>query len=291
MRRENLSIKLRADMNTSSQSPEENLSPDELEHERAQTLDQLEAWLETPMVVLGFVFLALVVVEILWETNPLLETIGAVIWVIFGLEFLFKFALAPQKWSFLKSRWLTVISLLLPALRVFRIFRLARLLRFTRTARVARGLRLVRIIGSLNRGMNALRAALGRRGFGYALALTTIVVFVGAAGMFAFESDQPNGLSDYPSALWWTAMLMTTLGSEYWPQSLEGRVLCFLLSVYAFAVFGYVTATLATYFLDREAANTQSQIAGADALSALHNEIAALRHELRAATEQSNEIR
>ena len=35
---------------------------------------------------------------------------------------------------------------------------------------------------------------------------------------------------------------MTTLGSEYWPKSTEGRLLCFLLAVYAFAVWGYITA-------------------------------------------------
>lgn len=33
-------------------------------------------------------------------------------------------------------------------------------------------------------------------------------------------------------------MLLTTMGSEYWPQTAEGRILCLLLSVYAFAVFG-----------------------------------------------------
>ncbi len=40
-------------------------------------------------------------------------------------------------------------------------------------------------------------------------------------------------------------MIMTTMGS--WPQTPEGRVLCLLLAVYAFAVFGYVTAMLAAF--------------------------------------------
>ena len=49
------------------------------------------------------------------------------------------------------------------------------------------------------------------------------------------------------SAVWWTAMLLTTMGSEYWPRTPEGRVLCLLLALYAFAVFGYVTAAIAAY--------------------------------------------
>ena len=73
------------------------------------------------------------------------------------------------------------------------------------------------------------------------VALTVVVTLAGAAGMYTFENENPDGrgLSNYGAALWWTAMIMTTMGSEYWPQTAEGRVLCFLLSLYAFAVFGY----------------------------------------------------
>jgi voltage-gated potassium channel len=42
------------------------------------------------------------------------------------------------------------------------------------------------------------------------------------------------------------------MGSDYWPQTPEGRLLCLLLAIYAFAVFGYVTAAIAAYFVDRD---------------------------------------
>jgi len=44
-------------------------------------------------------------------------------------------------------------------------------------------------------------------------------------------------------------MIMTTMGSQYWPQTPEGRMLCLFLALYAFAVFGYVTAAIATFFI------------------------------------------
>jgi voltage-gated potassium channel len=47
-------------------------------------------------------------------------------------------------------------------------------------------------------------------------------------------------------------MLLTTMGSDYWPRTAEGRLLCLLLAVYAFAVFGYVTAAIAAYFVGRD---------------------------------------
>jgi voltage-gated potassium channel len=76
-------------------------------------------------------------------------------------------------------------------------------------------------------------------------------------------------------------MLITTIASDYWPQSAEGRLLCLLLSLYGLAVFGYVTATLATFFIGRDADDDASELAGAKSIRALTSEIAALREELR----------
>jgi voltage-gated potassium channel len=129
--------------------------------------------------------------------------------------------------------------------------------------------------------MGALAASLERRGFTYVAALTLLVTCAGAAGMYAFENDLPDGLNSYGEALWWTAMIMTTLGSQYWPQTLEGRILCVALALYAFGIFGYVTATLATFFVGRDAETAEAGIAGVGSITALQSEIAALREEIR----------
>jgi voltage-gated potassium channel len=148
-------------------------------------------------------------------------------------------------------------------------------------ARVGRGLRLVRLISSLNRGMRALGESLQRRGFGYVILLSILVAITGKAGMYAFENRIPNGLNSYGEALWWTAMIMTTMGSQYWPQTFEGRVLCFFLALYAFGIFGYVTATLASFFIGRDADNSDAEVAGARELAALRKELIALRNEIQ----------
>lgn len=247
--------------------------------ERHELLQRLEDGLETPMLVLAFVWLALLVVELTHGASALFETLGTLIWIVFIVDFVLGLTLAPRKRVYLKKNWLTALSLLVPALRVFR---LARVLRLFRLAGAARGLRLLRVVSSLNRGMGALGASLSRRGFGYIVALTVLVTFAGAAGMFAFENAPPHGFESYGEALWWTAMIMTTMGSQYWPQTIEGRVLCVFLALYAFAVFGYVTATLATFFVGRDAENPDAEVAGARTIAELKAEIAALRGEIRA---------
>ena len=248
-----------------------------LAQERSALLQQLACWLDIPMLVLGFVWLGLLVWELIWGLSALLETVGTVIWIIFIVHFVIEFVLAPHKLAYLKSHWLTAIALLVPALRLFRM---------VRVLRAARGLRLVKVVGSLNRGMRALGASLGRRGFGYIVALTAIVTLAGAAGMYAFENEVQDGLHSYSEALWWTAMLMTTMGSAYWPQTPEGRLLCVLLALYAFAIFGYVTAALATYFVGRDAENDAAEVAGAQAVAALRAEMAALRDDIRVFSQQ-----
>lgn len=232
------------------------------------------------MVVLGFVWLALLAVELTRGLSPALETAGTVIWLIFIADFALRLGLAPEKWAYIRRNWITAISLLVPAVRVFRV---ARLVRVLRVGRGIRGLRLLRVLTSFNRGMRALGQTMGRRGFGYAVALTVIVVFAGAAGMYAFENENADGrgLHDYASALWWTAMMITTVGSEYWPQTVEGRVLCLLLALYAFAVFGYVAATLSSFFIERDAASDRAELAGAQSISALRQEVVGLRTEVR----------
>lgn len=246
------------------------------DRERRDLLRRLEDWLETPMLILAFAWLVLLIVELTWGESRLFDIIGTAIWGVFILNFTVEFILAPGKVAYLRSNWLTAVSLLIPALRIFRTLRLLRLVR------AGRGLRLFRVLSSLNRGMLALSTSLRRRGFGYVIALTVLVIFAGAAGMFAFESDSPGGLDSYIEALWWTTMIMTTMGSQYWPQTVEGRVLCVLLSLYAFAVFGYVTATLATFFIGRDAENDDAELAGAKQLADIREEVGALRDDIRA---------
>ena len=98
----------------------------------------------------------------------------------FIIDFLLKFFLTPNKIHFLKTNWLTAISLVIPALRVFRLLRILRLLK---------GVRLIKIVASLNRSIKSQSATMKRRGFACVVLLTLLVTFGGAAGMYAIEKE------------------------------------------------------------------------------------------------------
>jgi voltage-gated potassium channel len=225
----------------------------QLRHQRWKLTAQLVRSLEIPMVVLSAIWSLLLVLEFTRGLSPGLQALNDAIWAAFILQFVLEFTVAPDKSLYLKKRWLTAVSLALPALRLLRLVRIARVARF---ARATRGVRLARVLTTINRNMRTLAVGFRRRGIGYLTLLTIVIALTGAAGMYQFELHAPGGAGfpDYSTALWWTAMLLTTMGSDYWPRTAEGRFLCLLLAFYAFAVFGYVTAAIAAYFVDRDKA-------------------------------------
>ena len=251
-----------------------------LAHQRGEILDQLDRWLEAPMLALSVAWTVLLIVELVNGVSPFSESISVAIWIVFGLEFGLKFVLAPSKLAYLKREWLTAIALVAPGLRMLRLARIAR------AARAARGLRLLKVFASINHGMHALGHSLGMRGIGYLAALTVLVVLAGAAGMYAFEREAPGGpgFDSYATAVWWTAMLITTMGSDYWPQTTEARVLCWILALYAFATFGYVTAALASFFVGRDGRDLPTAPAERTATDVLQAEMVLLREEVRRLT-------
>lgn len=279
----------------------------DLRRERWELLEHVNALLDKPMTALSFVWLGLMILDFTTGLGPVLQAMSYAIWALFALQFAIGIVVAPSKSAYLRHNWPTLVALVLPAFRMLQAFRLFRVLR---AARAARSVGLVRVLTSLNRGMRAVNVVMGRRGIGYVLALTTIVTFAGAAGMARFEGppslseagvvpSQPGGagLDGYGEALWWTAMTMTTMGTGYSPQTLEGRILGWLLAVYAFAIFGYITATIASLFVTQDAAAPPSaavpagpgQSGGAGerdeaATVALRREVAALRREVAALT-------
>ncbi|MFC4638433.1 ion transporter [Deinococcus hohokamensis] len=265
---------------------------DPLHRERAELLEHLDRLTDVPMTALGFVWLALLVLDLTQGLGPGLQTLSSVIWVLFVLDFALSFVVAPDKRAYLRANWLTLLSLLLPALRVLRAVRALRTLRLLRATR---SLNLVRLLTSLNRGLRAAGHTMRRRGVGYVALLTVLVGLVGAAGMLAFEdvpAARDSGLRDYASWLWWTAMVLVTMGSDYFPKTAEGRALTWLLALYGFAVFGYLTASVASFFIGRDQPAEDDEGNGPalqQELAALRGEVAGLRALLAAESDDSRD--
>lgn len=241
----------------------------QLRSERYKLIMSIEKLMEGPLIFLGFVWLLLLLIELIWGFNKTLNFCSIAIWIIFIIDFIFKLVLAPDKINFFKKNWLSAISLIIPALRILRVFRIIRLLRGVR------GIRLIRVVASINRSMKSLGATMRRRNFSYVFLLAVLVTFAGAAGLYAIEKPNP-GFESYGMALWWSAMRIITAGSEHFPLTPEGRVLAFLMTLFGYVIFGYVTATLASFFIGRDAEEKNAPLANAKQMEEFKSEIALL---------------
>ncbi len=260
-----------------------------LAEERESLRAQLFDWLDPVITALGLLALLLLLVEFAADLSPRQATwVGRAqlaIWAIFALEFAVQFTLAPAKLRYLRTHWLAAIAVALPALRVFRALR---------AVRVLRSLRLIRLIGGTNRAMRALREILRGRQFGYLVALTLLVVAASSAGIHVFERDQPDAtIRTVGDAVWWVACTVTTVNSEKYAVSPEGRVLAVLLRIYAVAIFGLITANIASYLVGKRqaeaaaAATAVGALEAGDGLAALVEEVRRLREEVRALAQRA----
>lgn len=225
----------------------------DLDLDRAELLEEVERWTEIPMAVLAFVWIGLLVMEFTGSTSPWIEPATNAIWAVFIVEFVVRLLLSTDRVAFVRRNWLTVIALLVPALRLLRFAAVLR------GAAALRGVRLARIVTGLNRGMRSWRGALGARRLPFVVLFSAVVGLVGAAGIYTFEHETNPAFSDLGDALWWSGMMLITLGSSSWPETGAGRVLAFLLGLYAFSVFGYVTAAVASILVESDVERGQKR--------------------------------
>lgn len=242
-------------------------------YERFELLDHVQSLLEPAMALLGLVFLGLLLLdygafEVAFLSQSTVDTALQLIWVAFIIDFATRLIIAPDKVGFLKDNWLTMISLVLPFLRPLRAFR---------AVRGVRSLRLVRFLGGINRGMRVLRRVARGRQFAYVAVLTVVIMLAGAVGALNFE----QGIADAPiqtfgDAVWWSAAMVTTINNEKYAVSPEARTIAILVRIYAVSVFGYITASIATYLIGASSTSTEQQ----EEKELMRSEITALREEL-----------
>lgn len=119
---------------------------------------RLEEHLEIPMFVLAIIWLYLFLIEMFSDLSETQQTLILVIWILFIIEFFIKLVVAPRKLQYIKNSWITIIALIIPALRVFRIFNALRILR---SVRVINSTTIIRAVTSGKRFFGALEEAQG----------------------------------------------------------------------------------------------------------------------------------
>jgi len=246
---------------------------------RYRVVRRLSATFDVILGPLALVMLFLLVVELLLRLSSPWNTLvygGQIaIWALFILAFAIELRLAPKKLLYLKRNWILVLALVVPALRVLRA---AQAVRFLRTAGAVRGTVVVRSFTVLHQAMRAFRGFLSFSHTAFLAVLTGVVWLVSSGLVYFLETGKDSEINNLSDAFWWSAAVLTTIGPDLEPASVEGRIVAVAVRVFAIAIFGYLTARLAAYFLGSRADETG--VNQAEELRELRREIAALQAEL-----------
>ena len=245
---------------------------------REELREKLDRYLDVPLALASLALVLIVVIELTGEVSGLwrgrLATLGWALWGLFFVEFAVKFALAPVKRHYLREHWLDALIVLLPFLRVLRV---------VRVVQATRALPAFRLLVFGGRGSQSTLELLKRRRLGQLAIISGMVILIGAALGFLLEAGASGSMiEDFGDALWWSAALVTTIGSDLYPVTAAGRILSFLIMIYAIGIFTYFIGSVASVLVAFDASRTQRQ-GGKGGVELSEEEVEALRSILKKA--------
>lgn len=183
-------------------------------------------------------------------------------WGFFALDYIVRLALSQDRPRYVRSNLFDLAVVALPILRPLRLLRLVTLLSV-----------LNRYAGGSLRGRVAV----------YVVGSVALVLFVGALAVLDAERGaEGSNIATFGDAVWWAMTTVTTVGyGDRFPVTETGRFVAGGLMVAGIALLGVVTASLASWLIERVSeVEEESQAATRRDIEALTAEVAALRREM-----------
>jgi voltage-gated potassium channel len=233
-------------------------------HLRLQRWEQRTEW---PLAAVAVIFLAVYSVQVLAQPAGhearVLWAVNWVVWGVFAIDYLARLALAPDRTKWFFRHLIDLAIVVLPLLRPLRLLRLIVLLAALQKA-----------VGDAVRGRILI----------YTLSGVALLIYAGSLAILDKERDQPGStITSFGKAVWWSITTVTTVGyGDMYPVTVTGRVIAVLLMVGGISMVGVVTASLASWIVQRVAeAETVDRAATAAQIDELRNEIRGLTDAIR----------
>jgi voltage-gated potassium channel len=245
---------------------------------RARSKITLEGWekrTEWPLATVAVIFLAAYSFRVLAQPQGHAETaLQLVIWVTWGvflLDYVARFSLATNRARWFVRHLLDLAVVALPLLRPLRL------------------LRLLVLVAALQK---AIGGAIRGRVIVYTVFSVVLLVYVASLAILETERFQPDSnITTFWDAVWWSITTVTTVGyGDLSPVTGTGRMIAVALMIGGISLVGVVTATLASWIIQRvaeeDAAKQSATAAHIDTLRAhVDLQIDTLRSEIHRLTD------
>lgn len=241
---------------------------------------RLQRWehrVEWPLAIVALIFLAAYSIQVLAEPQGMADTaLIAIMWTTYAaflVDYLVRLVLARDRGHWFVRHIPDLLIIVLPMLRPLRLLRVIVLV-----------VALQRAIGGAIRGRIVV----------YTVGATLLLIYVTSLAMLEEERYVPeSSITNFGDAVWWSFTTITTVGyGDQEPVTTLGRLIAVILMIGGISLVGLITATLASWIVERvaeedatEQAATAAHIdalrAGTDhQLANLHADIAELKRAL-----------
>lgn len=223
---------------------------------------------EWPLAIVAVAFLIMYSVQILARPQGsearILWLLCWIAWAMFVGDYFARLLLADNRREWFLLHIVDLLIVMLPFLRPLRMVRLIVLLGVLQKA-----------VGHAVRGQILIYTASG----------VLLLVYTGALAVLDAERGQSGATIDsFGKAVWWAITTITTVGyGNLYPITVTGRVVAVLLMMGGITLVGVVTASLASWIVQRVSeTDTANQAATTAQIEELRSEIRALSRQLRA---------
>jgi voltage-gated potassium channel len=228
---------------------------------RSGSLERWESRAEWLLAGVAVVFLVAYSVQVLAQprglTKSLLEWFMYALWLAFAVDYLARLILADRRMRWFFRNLLDLAVIAIPFLRPLRMLRLVAVIDALQKA-----------FGDANRGRLVIYTAFS----------AVLLIYAGSLAELDAERSGPGRIKNFGDAIWWSLTTITTVGyGDFVPLTFLGRLVAALLMLGGISVIGVITATVATWIIQRVAEeDAEKQAAAAAQISALRSEIAGL---------------
>jgi len=204
---------------------------------RHDLVDRIERITKVPMSLLGVAWLILAIVVLTTDVNGSASEVlvGGLfsVWAILLVEYLVRLVVTPDTRGYVRRRWVEPATVVVPPLQSWHIVGIEKM-----------GL-------LLREGELRAESILKHHSLFRVLIAAVATLFVGAWLVLLFEEKaRGSNIHDYPDALWWAIVTVTTVGyGDRYPVTEGGRVVAAILMLVGIGLIGVLTATVASVFV------------------------------------------
>jgi voltage-gated potassium channel len=204
---------------------------------RHDLVDGIERITKYPMTMLGLAWLVIAIVVVAAHLSARASTVlvGTLfaLWAILLAEYLVRLVITPDHRGYLKRRWVEPVTVLAPPLQGWHFVGIEKMCLL------------------IHEGALRVEAILKHHSLFRVLIAAGATLMLGAWLVLLFEDNaKGSNIHNYPDALWWAIVTVTTVGyGDKFPSTGGGRAVAVVLMLVGIGLIGVLTATVASLFI------------------------------------------